>query len=234
MVLTLERLERRRLMSVNVIQGYPGYYEVYGTDGPDAVSISASNLDASMTIDGVSYGGVAFVSVFTFGGDDVVSVAIEGSGPIGAGILAGAGNDAVSLTGSGAIWGEDGSDTLQLADSFRGEVYGGPGQDSLYVTGACADAQIDGEQGSDLINASASAYGVFASGGQGSDTVYGSNFDDQIYGNNGNDLLFGNAGNDVFYSGDMEHDWVLGGAGIDVAFVDFGDSVWGVEYVFYV
>ena len=230
----LETLERRRLLSVSVVQGYPGYYEVYGTDGPDSVAIAVRNSDATMTLDGVTYGGVAFVSVFTFDGDDVVSVSIEGSGPIAAGIVAGSGSDDVTLIGGGGVWGESGDDTLRLADSFHGEVYGGPGQDRLYIAGACADARIDGEQGSDLIDATGSAYGVFATGGQGSDTVYGSNYDDQIYGNAGNDLLFGCGGNDVFYSSDMEHDWVVGGAGIDVAFVDMGEGVWGVEYVFYV
>ena len=230
----LETLERRRLLSVSVVQGYPGYYEVYGTDGPDSVSISVSAADSSFTLDGNTYGEVAFIAVFTYDGDDVVSVAVPTDGPIGAAVVAGNGDDDVSLTGSGAVWGENGSDTLRLTDSFRGEVYGGPGEDRLYVTGACADAQIDGEQGNDYIDASASAYGVFASGGQGADTVFGSNFDDQIYGSPGGDLLFGNAGNDVFYTADFEQDRIMGGAGIDVAYVDMGEGVWGVEYVFYV
>lgn len=230
----LETLERRRLLSVSVVQGYPGYYEVYGTEAPDSVVIAASNADATFTLDGVIYTGVAYISVFTFGGDDVVSVTIEGSGPIGAAILVGSGNDDASLTGAGAVWGQAGDDTLRLADSFRGEVYGGQGQDRLTITGGCADAHVDGEQGSDVIDAIGSAYGVFASGGHGSDTVYGSNYDDQIYGNAGNDLLFGNGGNDVFYSADIEHDWIIGGAGIDVAFVDLGEGTWGVEYVIYV
>jgi Ca2+-binding RTX toxin-like protein len=230
----LETLERRRLLSVSVVQGYPGFYELYGTDAADAISVSVSNGDSSFTVDGVVYGGVSYVSVFAGGGDDFVSVAIDGPGPIGSTVVAGSGNDDVSLTGGGAIWGESGDDTLRLSNSFRGEVYGGAGQDWLVVTGACADAQIDGDQGSDLIDATASAYGVFASGGQGQDTVYGSNYDDQIYGNAGNDLLFGNGGNDVFYTADLEHDRIIGGAGIDVAYVDFGEGVWGVEYVFYV
>lgn len=230
----LETLERRRLYSVSVVQGYPGFYEIYGTDAADTISVSVSNGDASFVIDGTVYGGVSYVSVFAGDGDDVVSVSIDGAGPIGASVLAGGGNDNVALNGGGAVWGESGDDTLRIANSFRGEVYGGPGQDRLYVVGACADAQIDGEQGSDLVDATGSAYGVFASGGQGHDTVYGSNYDDQLYGNAGNDLLFGNGGNDVFYSADFEHDRILGGAGIDVAYVDLGEGVWGVEYVFYV
>jgi Ca2+-binding RTX toxin-like protein len=230
----LETLERRRMLSVSVVEAYPGYYEVYGTDGPDSVAIFASNVDSSFTLDGIVYGNVSYVSVFTFDGEDIVSVVIEGTGPIGAGVAAGGGNDDVSLIGGGAIWGEDGEDTLRLTDSFRGEVSGGQGHDRLYIVGACADAQIDGEQGHDMIDATGSAYGVFASGGHGHDTIFGSNFDDQIYGNGGNDLLFGNGGNDVFYAADLEHDRIIGGAGIDVAYADLGEGVWGVEYVFYV
>jgi hypothetical protein len=47
-------------------------------------------------------------------------------------------------------------------------------------------------------------------------------------------VLFGNGGNDVFYTADYERDCIIGGAGIDVAFVDFGEGAWGVEYLFYV
>jgi Ca2+-binding RTX toxin-like protein len=232
--MALELLERRRLYSVSVVQGYPGYYEVYGTDDADAISISVSNTDATFTLDGAVYGGVSYVSVFAGGGNDFVSVAIDGWGPIGASVVAGGGDDNVSLVGGGAVWGEGGDDTLSITDSFRGEVYGGSGQDRLTVAGACADAQIDAGQGSDLIDATGSAYGVFASGGQGQDTVYGSNYDDQLYGNAGNDVLVGNGGNDVFYTADYERDCIIGGAGIDVAFVDFGEGAWGVEYLFYV
>ena len=230
----LETLERRRLFSVSVVQGYPGYYEIYGTDDPDTVTISVSNSDASFTLDGATYGGVSHISLFTYGGDDVVSLAIQGDGPIAAAVVAGEGNDGVSLVGSGAIWGDGGDDTLWLSDSFHGEVYGGPGQDRLSISGACADARINGDQGSDIIDATGSAYGVLAKGGQGNDTLYGSNLDDQLYGGAGADLLFGNGGNDVFYTADWERDCIMGGAGIDVAYVDYGDGVWGVEYVFYV
>lgn len=235
----LETLERRRLMSVSVVQGYPGYYEVYGTDAADAISISVQNAqssaDASFTLDGVTYGGVAYVSVFAAQGDDLVSVAIHGEGSVASSVVGDDGNDDLTLSGAGAIWGDSGDDVLHLSNSFRGEVYGGPGQDRIYVAGACVDAQVEGEQGSDLIDASANSYGIFANGGQGDDTVFGSNFDDQIYGGPGHDLLIGHGGNDVFYTADMQHDRIIGGAGIDVAYVDLGEAgVWGVEYVFYV
>ena len=40
---------------------------------------------------------------------------------------------------------------------------------------------------------------------------------------------------EYFFAADMQHDRIVGGAGIDVAFVDVGEAgVWSVEYVFYV
>ena len=231
----LEILEGRRLLSVSVVEGYPGYYEVYGDDEADHIAISVSAADASFDLDGVRYGGVAFISIFSGGGDDHVSVRIEGETHIGTSVLAGDGNDSVSVSGAGAIWGEGGNDTLRLTDAFRGELYGGPGDDRMYIAGASDDTEIDGGGGHDLIDATGSTYGVFAKGGHGHDTIYGSNADDQLYGDGGRDLLIGNAGNDVFYVDDKEHDRLIGGAGVDVAYADCDEAgVWGVEYVFYV
>jgi Ca2+-binding RTX toxin-like protein len=233
--MNLEQLERRRLYSATVIQGYPGYYEVYGTDAADVIAISVSSADSSFTLDGVRYGGAANIAILALGGDDVVSVASDGPSDVGASIDAGPGNDDVSVVGPGAIWGGSGDDTLRLTDAFRGEIYGGPGDDRLSVAGESPDALLDGEQGNDQIDARSNNYGVVARGGYGDDIVFGSNYDDQIRGDAGGDLLIGNGGNDVFYAVDMERDRIVGGAGIDVAYVDMGEGgVWGVEYVFYV
>jgi Ca2+-binding RTX toxin-like protein len=228
----VEVLEHRRLRSVSVNQGYPGYYEVSGDDGPDVISIDVSAADSTFTLDGVTYGGVAYVSVFGNGGDDVISVAV-GDGPVGTSIHAGSGNDDVTLTGGGAVWGDSGDDTLRMNNSRRGELYGGPGDDKMYISGACADAEIHGDQGNDTIDASASSLGVYVFGDQGGDTLLGSQYDDQFDGGAGSDLMFGSGGNDVFYAADLEHDRIIGGAGIDVAYIDYGDGVWGVEYAFY-
>ena len=230
----LETLERRRLYTVSVVQGYPGYYEVRGTDASEAISIAVSSADSSFTLDGVTYPGAAYVSVYAGGGDDTVTVSADGPTQVGASVDAGPGDDSVTLNLSGAVWGGPGADTIRLNDSYRGEAYGEQDDDKIYLSGQCVDAVVDGGQGSDLIDATGSAYGVFAHGGQGADTIFGSNFDDQIYGDAGADLLIGNAGNDSFYAADLEHDRIIGGAGIDVAYADLGDSTWGVEYVFYV
>ena len=233
--MNLEILEGRRLLSVSVLQGYPGYYEVYGDDAADVIDISVSGADATFELDGVRYGGVAFISIYSGGGDDTVTVQIQGQTPIAAAVVGGDGNDTISLSGAGAIWGEGGDDTLRLTDAFRGEVYGGPGDDRIYVAGASADAEIAGEGGHDLIDATGCLYSVFATGGQGHDTLLGSNADDVLYGDAGHDLLIGYGGNDIFYVDDREHDRIIGGAGVDVAFADCDEAgIWGVEYVFYV
>lgn len=233
--MAFEILEPRRLHAVTVVEGYPGYFEIYGTDAPDVIAISVSAADSSFTLGGVTYAGTAYLSVFAYDGDDTVSIAIDGSSPIGASVVAGGGNDTVSVTGSGAVWGDGGDDVITLVNSHRGEAYGGPGDDKITISGDCPDATIEGEQGADLINASACNYGVFAHGGQGGDTIFGSGYDDRLYGDSGNDFLVGNGGNDVFFAADAHHDRIVGGAGIDVAFIDFEESgVWSVEYVFYV
>lgn len=231
----LQTLERRRFLSVTVVQGYPGFYEVYGDETSNAIAISISAADSSFTLDGIRYGDASYISVVTFEGDDSVSVSSDAPTSIGAGINAGAGDDAVHLAVAGAIWGESGDDTLRIADSFRGQIYGGEGNDHLEISGACADADIDAGSGDDRIDASASSYGVFARAGTGNDTVFGSQYDDRIYGEEGQDFLLGSGGNDVFYADDLECDRVIGGAGVDMAVVDASESgVWGVEYVFYI
>jgi len=231
----LETLERRRLYSVTVVQGYPGYYNVYGTEEADVIAVSVSTADSSFTVDGVRYDGVANLSVFGYGGDDTITVNIDGPSNIGASVDAGSGDDDVSIVGAGAIWGGSGNDTLRLTDSYRGEIYGGSGDDRLSLSGESPDSLLEGEQGNDLIDARGNNYAVVAGGGAGDDTVFGSNYDDQIYGDSGSDLLVGNAGNDTFYAVDMDRDRIIGCAGIDVAYADYGEGgIWGVEYVFYV
>lgn len=229
----LETLERRRLLTVTVVPGYPGFYEVYGDESADVIALAFPG-DGTFTLDGATYGGVEYVTVFGGGGDDTIDVGAA-PWPIGVSVNAGHGNDAVTLNSAGAVWGEEGGDVIRLSNSFRGTVYGGAGDDRIFLSGECIEPRIDGGDGSDLLDATGNNYGIFAQGGRGEDTVYGSNSDDQLYGDAGNDLLFGGGGNDVLYSSDQHPDRVIGGAGIDTAYADCDESgVWGVEYVIYV
>ena len=230
--MNLEMLERRRLLSVSVVEGYPGFYEVYGDTSSDVISVSFS--DGAFTIDGTTYGGVAYVTIFGDGGDDVIDVGAA-PWPVGVTVNGGHGNDSVTIHSAGAVFGEEGSDVLRLSNSFRGTAFGGSGDDWIVLAGDCIDPRIDGGDGSDVLDAMGNNFGIFAHGGKGEDAIYGSNFDDQLYGDAGNDLLFGSGGNDVAYSNDQQPDRVIGGAGIDTAYADTCESgVWGVEYVFYI
>src|SRR5689334_3031406 len=114
--MNLETFERRRLLSLSVVQGYPGYYEVYGDDSPDAIVISVM-ADSSFTLDGTTYGHASYISVFGNGGDDVISIDIDPAAPVGASINAGSGDDDVTLSGSGAVWGDSGNDSIRISNS---------------------------------------------------------------------------------------------------------------------
>src|SRR4029450_2274111 len=114
----LETLESRQLRSGTVIEGYPGYFEVHGDDSDDVIAIDFTP-DGGFTLDGATYGGVAYISIYSYGGDDIISV---GAGPtyVGASVDSGSGNDVVTLNVAGAVWAGPGSDTVRLTDSFRG------------------------------------------------------------------------------------------------------------------
>src|SRR5438105_172836 len=75
----------------------------------------------------------------------------SGTGPIAASIHGEGGNDNLTLNGNGAVYGEDGNDTLSLRNSFRGEAYGGPGDDYVSVAGNTIEAQLEGNDGNDIM-----------------------------------------------------------------------------------
>jgi Ca2+-binding RTX toxin-like protein len=66
-------------------------------------------------------------------------------------------------------------------------------------------------------------------GGDGDDTISGSNSDDVIWGGDGNDVIIGKAGNDII-SGGNDNDSIEGGAGNDLIWGDNGnDTISGNE-----
>jgi Ca2+-binding RTX toxin-like protein len=212
----IQLLEHRRLFSVTVSQGYPGFYEIHADDSGNAINVSVSSADDTFTLDGTTYAGLQYLTVYGGAGNDTIHVLADAPSWYGASIQGGAGNDNIELNFDGAIWAGDGNDTVRLADSFRGEVYGEAGDDHMYVSGETIDAQIDGGDGNDVIDASDNHYGVVIFGGAGDDTIYGSQYDDQIYGGAGNNTLYGNRGNDAFYAG--ANDRVFGGGGSDLLY----------------
>jgi Ca2+-binding RTX toxin-like protein len=226
-------LESRRLFA-SVFQGMPGYYEVTGTPGDDFIDIAVDQAAATFTLDGVTYGGVLHVAVDAGAGDDTVTVAASAPGAISASLRGGLGRDGLTLNINGAAWGDDDNDTIHLRNSFRGEAYGGGGDDSISLAGDCIDAQVEGGGGNDTIWALENNYGVVLFGGFGNDRLYGSRFDDVIFDGPGTDFVFGLDGDDEIISRDGELDWIMGGDGDDTLWADPREGgTHGVEAIFY-
>ena len=231
----IETLEGRRFFAATVVEGYPGYYEIHGDASDDVIDVSVSQSGESFTLDGVTYSGASYISVFGYAGNDFISLhSDEGSGSIAAGVAAGDGEDTVLVNFDGAIWGGIGDDILYLSDSFYGGVHGEDGNDRIYVSGFSLDSEVSGGSGHDYIDASGNYAGLAINGDGGKDTIYGTDYDDEIRGDSGEDELHGNGGNDTFYTREQERDVIYGGDGTDIAYVDRdGDGTYDVEYVFY-
>src|SRR5687767_14132918 len=115
----LERLECRRLWSVTVIEGFPGFYEVHGDDADNEISIQLSTEKQEFTLDGQTYKGVQQLTVYGLGGNDTISVAASAAGMVSASIDGGEGDDEISLNFDGAVRGAGGNDHIYLSDAFR-------------------------------------------------------------------------------------------------------------------
>ena len=231
----IETLEGRRFFAATVVEGYPGYYEIHGDDADDIIEVSVSQSGESFTLDGTTYTGVSYISVFGYGGNDFISLhSDEGSGSIAAGVSAGDGTDTVLVNFDGAIWGGNDDDILYLSDSYFGGVHGEEGNDRIYVSGFSLDSEVSGGSGHDYIDASGNYAGLAIHGDSGKDTIYGTEYEDELCGGTGNDELHGNGGDDAFYTRDQEHDEIYGDAGTDIVYADSdGDGIYDVEYVFY-
>jgi Ca2+-binding RTX toxin-like protein len=231
----IDELENRRLFSVSVTEGYPGFYEISSDDSGDVIAVSISQGDHTLTLNDTTYSDVAYLCVQGNGGDDQISVlSTDGSGDIAAGISGGDGDDSITLNFDGGVWGGEGNDTIALSDSFYGVAMGEGGDDVMNISGACVSAEVRGGDGNDLIDCSASQLGLVIRGEAGDDTIYGSAYDDQIYGDDGADVLVGGAGNDTFYVRDGGNDTIDGGDGNDIGRVDTAEgSITNVEEIMY-
>jgi len=227
----MENLETRRLCSVTVTQGYPGYYQIDGDNGANSIVVSVNQNAQTFTLNGVTYTGVSYIVVNGYGGND--HIAVTGSpGPIGCTIRDGDGNDSVSLNFDGAIYTGNGQDTISLKDSFEGEVHTGDGNDQIYVSGQCVGAVIYGGNGNDLIDASANLSGVTIFAGNGNNIIYGSNYDDLITVGSGSNVICCLNGNDTVYIKNGSPDTVFGGSGNDTVYGDTFVTVYNVQAVF--
>ena len=103
------------------------------------------------------------------------------------------------------LYGYGGNDELQMSYAGYGEVYGGPGDDIVYMHPYTPQA-----------------YGL-VHGGSGNDYALGGALADQVYGDKGNDYVDGRDGDDSVYGGEGR-DRVEGGVGDDHLFGGKGDD----------
>ena len=230
----IELLESRRMFAVSVVEGFPGFFEITGEDVDDVILISIDQAARTFTVDGATYGAgkASYLTIYALAGNDTVNVSGSGTGPIGASVLAGDGDDSVMLDNvSGAAWGGAGNDVLDFSESFRAEAYGEDGNDRVILRGACIDSRVHGGDGNDMLLGSACTAPVFLFGESGNDRLYGSAYGDILDGGAGRDTMFGLGGDDQLYARDGETDWVLGGDGTDTAICDEGEtSTGGTEF----
>lgn len=228
----VERLETRRLFAT-VTQGFPGFYEVTGTESADIISISVDQSANTFRLDGVTYGGASYVTIYGLGGNDTLAVFGAGGGSIGSSIVAGEGDDDVTLSGlGGAVWGGNGADIIRVTDSFRADVQGEGGNDHLILKGSSPDLVARGGDGNDTLNALESLTRVVLFGDAGDDRIYGGRGDDLLYAGAGANFLSGGPGHDEFNTQNGQADDVLGGDGYDTLYGDITeDQVSAVENI---
>jgi Ca2+-binding RTX toxin-like protein len=82
---------------------------------------------------------------------------------------------------------------------------------------------LDGNQGNNILDASACTIPVLIRGNGGDDSMIGGSGNDVILGGTGNDTAYGGAGDD-FFDGDADNDNLNGGAGNDSITGDLGDD----------
>jgi Ca2+-binding RTX toxin-like protein len=221
----IEQLEQRNLFSlITVAEGFPGFYEVTGEDVADTVTITVDEDARTFTVNGTTYGHGAAngITVNCLDGDDTLTAsANRPNGPIGLNVVGGGGKDRlVSSNLSGGMWGDDGNDYLEQSNSYRAEMYGGTGDDTIVVKGDCVDNRLHGNEGNDIIDGRSLNCPAFIYGEDGNDTMYGSPFGDIIDAGAGSNTIFAGAGDDMLYCKNGALDRIDGGTGHNTAKVD--------------
>ncbi len=166
-------------------------------------------------------------------------------------ILLGSEDDAMTITGSAAgtiiaVHGGGGSDTITVTgNSGPLVIYGDSREDgSRYSSNDAAQASWYAHSfsnpGHDIIDASASTFGVIVYGGPGDDDITGSQGGDHLAGGSGMDSIYGEGGGDIIYGDSgfnvdlwnrlisvptneaVSGDTIYGGSGDDIVFGDHG------------
>jgi len=157
-------------------------------------------------------------------------------------------NDLImGFSGSDVIIGQKGNDCL-VGGGENDFILGGKGNDIIY--GESGDDVILGDKGDDVIYGGKVFFStnswaeIFISpflvdnngdgintilGGDGNDSIFGSDSDESLFGGKGNDIIFGNHGHDSIF-GDKGNDVLTGGGDVDTIHGgDGNDSIDGGE-----
>ena len=144
-----------------------------------------------------------------------------------------------------ALKGTENDDELKVVDSTQVTVYGGSGNDRIYMQGSCEDSIVLGGAGNDYIrfvtwNGWNNTMRASVLGGSGNDSISfeegfgpqnlgieGNDGNDMIWGTKGQETIFGGTGNDSM-AGYGGNDSLFGNDGNDFIWAgDGNDSVWG-------
>jgi Ca2+-binding RTX toxin-like protein len=162
-------------------------------------------------------------------GDDSITDDVAGSDIL----MGGAGNDQLVNAETvnldqvyvNFLDGQDGDDALVSTNPTGGmdTLRGGAGNDSL--TQLAGQAVMEGGDGDDRLDASASSNNSWQmlDGGRGNDTLLGGAGDDSLVGGEGADVMDGGSGNDSFWAG--AGDTVTDGGGVDSLMLADGEPV---------
>jgi Ca2+-binding RTX toxin-like protein len=156
---------------------------------------------------------VAISRLYSFGStNDTISLSDEVAADNGVMRLVGGTSSTpvvfLAPSGSLAINANDGDDTVTLSSV-----------DALFA----ASVLVTGDNGNDLLDATALTVRVSLQGGAGADSLLGGSGDDELNGHSEDDFLSGGAGHDVLYGG-AGNDLLQGGAGNDTILGQAGND----------
>ena len=210
----VESLERRDLMAVDALSFTADRTLIVRTDNASTsveVRVDGGNYRvvdqstnrswsyAASTVSRVEFQGGAGNDRFV---NNVPNLAVRAFGNAGDDYLEG-------YNGVDVLVGGDGHDTL-VGYGGNDQLFGGNGDDSL--RGMDGDDRLDGGNGNDTIRGGDGNDIVWA--GMGNDIVNGDAGNDELQGNHGVDRLFGDDGADVLF-GQEDNDYLNGGMGAD-------------------
>lgn len=188
--------------------------------GSATVSVTADTADDPFSLNG------RVLTIMGTIGDDVIEV----SGLSGAAI-ARVNNIEQEFTDIDEIFvlADEGDDEITVSFSGIKSLFGGPGDDSIVVSGPRMGARIFGEEGDDELTGGPLADHI--AGGPGNDDINGRGGDDFIDGGaqvpvdvpNAN-IIRGGTGDDTIVGG-LDTDFVFGGAGNDTISTFAGDDM---------